>query len=680
MSEKRKALIVANFDYQDPALRRLTAPSRDAAALERVLKDPAIGGFEVETLLNETSSRVSQSMEEFFRFSNPKPEDLLLFYFSGHGLTDEDGQLYFATADTRLVGQNLRGTTAVGAEFVNHVMQRSRSRRQVLLLDCCYSGAFAEALRAKGDRQSGVARHFQGEGRMVLTASGARQFSLESKEEAVAAPSIYTGLLVQGLATGEADRDGDGWVSLDELHDYLLYRVSAAAPQQTPSKSGYVEGQLYIARSPVVRPVELPLHFHHAIENPLWSVREGVIRELAVLLRGSHEGLRRAASQALIGLKDDPDSRVSGPAKECLARYSAEEVGSRQASVQLGERPGEVRFRLEREEKERQETESREAERLVLERAALAREEKEEKERRLKEHMGRLAQKADAERLALERAAAARGVQEEKERRLKEQVGRPAQRLGAERLATEEGAPPPKIQPPVNHVARLVGVLFSPKQTFASIAERPSWLAPLLLMVILGVFTSALLNTKVNWGQYFRHKAEESARFSQLSEEQKDQALAQQIKFWSNFSYGAGVVTVPISVLILALIYWRSFNFLWGTGWRFETAFGATAHALLPMAISSILALIILPLKSYGDVDPENIVATSLRAYLPQGAPKALVTLGGSLELFWIWSLVLVAIGLAAANPKRINPTESLGTVFGLWVVWVLAKVAWALI
>jgi hypothetical protein len=230
----------------------------------------------------------------------------------------------------------------------------------------------------------------------------------------------------------------------------------------------------------------------------------------------------------------------------------------------------------------------------------------------------------------------------------------------------------------MNPIVRLAGVLFSPQQTFASIAERPSWLAPLLLMAILGTAVGVLLNTKMNWAEYIRHKADENTRFSQLSEEQKEQALAPQIKFWSFFSYGIGAVGVPISALLFASLYGGAFNLFRGAGLRFARALGITAHAFLPTAIHSILALIILPLKSYGDVDPENVVATSLKAFLGDDVPKPLAALGNSLELFWIWFLVLAAIGFAAANPKKITPGTSFAIVFGLWGIWVLAKVAWA--
>jgi Yip1 domain len=236
----------------------------------------------------------------------------------------------------------------------------------------------------------------------------------------------------------------------------------------------------------------------------------------------------------------------------------------------------------------------------------------------------------------------------------------------------------PEAQPRINPFGRIVGVFTGPKQTFASIAERPSWVAPMLLMVVLGTAVGALLNTKMNWAEYIRHKAEENVRFSQMSEEQKDQALAGQVKFWANFSYAVGIVAVPLSTLIFSLIYFAAFNLFRGAGVRYSQAFAITTHAFLPTAISSILALIILPLKSYGDVDPENVVATSLRAYLPESAPKPLLALGSSLELFFIWCLVLVAIGFSAANPRKVKLGASFGLVFGLWAVWVLAKVAWA--
>ena len=332
MSDRRRALIIANFDYQDPAFRRLTAPAQDAKELERVLKDPAIGGFEVKTLVNQTAADVNRDVEDFFIFSDPKPDDLLLLYFSGHGITDEEGRLYFATVDTQLVGQKVRGSSALRADFVNDLMSKSRSRRQVLVLDCCHSGAFAERMRLKGGTLPGLETHFQGKGHIVLTASTGMQFSLEGTGESSAQPSVYTRLLVKGLETGEADRGGDGLVDLDELHDYLVDQVRAEAPQQTPTKSGYLEGQLYVARAKVVRPAELPIYLQNALRDPDLLRRQGSLPELEELLKGPHPGLALAARQELIKLRDNDDSaRLRRAAAELLAAHSPQPATAAEA-------------------------------------------------------------------------------------------------------------------------------------------------------------------------------------------------------------------------------------------------------------------------------------------------------------------------------------------------------------
>ena len=96
------ALIIASSDYQDSDLRRLRAPAQDAERLAGVLADPAIGGFEVKTLLNEPSHLLNLAIEDFF--ADRHRDDLLLLYVSCHGVKDDDGRLYFAAGNTRLTG------------------------------------------------------------------------------------------------------------------------------------------------------------------------------------------------------------------------------------------------------------------------------------------------------------------------------------------------------------------------------------------------------------------------------------------------------------------------------------------------------------------------------------------------------------------------------------------------
>ena len=315
----RSALIVASYDYRDPGLRRLRAPSRDAEALGRVLEDPQIGGFDVRTMLNEPAHVVAEAVEEFF--ADRAPDDMLLVHFSCHGIKDEGGELYLAAANTKL---NRLGATAVPAEFVNRRMGRSRSRRVVLLLDCCYAGAFERGMLPRADAGLDIEGQFGGRGRAVITASSAMEYAFEGAEltgAGQARPSVFTSALVEGLATGEADRDHDGRVGLDELYDYVYDQVRATTPHQTPGKWTFgVQGELVIARRsrPVTTPVPLPAELQQVVDHPLAGIRAGVVQELARLLAGRHAGLALAARRALERLAEDDSRAVSAAAETAL--------------------------------------------------------------------------------------------------------------------------------------------------------------------------------------------------------------------------------------------------------------------------------------------------------------------------------------------------------------------------
>jgi hypothetical protein len=246
---QRLALIVASTRFTDATLQKLDAPGEDAALLARVLEAPDIGGFDdVKQLVDRPSHEVRREIEAFF--AKRKRDDLVLLYFSGHGIKDDDGQLYLATVDTQ---RGLYRSTAVPAGFVNETMGASRSRRQVLILDCCHSGAFARGMVAKGGESVDIRDRFEGRGRVVLTASTSTQYAFQGDQIiGEGGGSVFTHYLVQGMETGEADRDGDGWISLDELYEYVYEAVSDETPQQTPGKWTFdVQGRILIARSPL---------------------------------------------------------------------------------------------------------------------------------------------------------------------------------------------------------------------------------------------------------------------------------------------------------------------------------------------------------------------------------------------------------------------------------------------
>lgn len=230
------ALLIGVGEYGN-GLSSLPAAPKDVEAMREVLENIEIGGFDqVTPLINPER----QAMEEaiYRLFANRKKDDLLLLFFSGHGVKDDSGNLYLAAHNTRKEQEALVQPTAVAASYIQNIMSNSRSKRQVVILDCCFSGAFAEGMKAKADDSVPVKQQLGGEGRAVLTSSTSTQYSFEHEGFDL---SVYTHFLVEGLKTGIADRDEDGAVSVDELHEYASEKVQETAPGKMKPKIYVVE-------------------------------------------------------------------------------------------------------------------------------------------------------------------------------------------------------------------------------------------------------------------------------------------------------------------------------------------------------------------------------------------------------------------------------------------------------
>jgi hypothetical protein len=330
MESARDGLIVATSEYRDSHLKRLRAPAADAQALASVLEDPSIGDFRVQLALDKKEGELRRRISRFFR--DRRPEDLLLAHFSCHGVKDETGELYLAAVDTE---HALLSATAISSRWLNEQIERCRSKHIVVFLDCCYSGSFPFGSRTRAGDQVNVHDHLQGRGRAVITASNSMEYSFEGDELSGAGkPSIFTSALVEGLKTGEADRDGDRWISVDELYDYVHDRVRDRTPNQTPTKLITLEGSLRLARSRYQRPLEpgaLPGELRGLIEYPLAGGRLGAVEELRRLLTSTDQGLALAARRALEGMTSDDSRAVSAKASEALATESG--------SSESGEQP-----------------------------------------------------------------------------------------------------------------------------------------------------------------------------------------------------------------------------------------------------------------------------------------------------------------------------------------------------
>jgi formylglycine-generating enzyme required for sulfatase activity/uncharacterized caspase-like protein len=242
------ALLIGVSEYE-PGLNPLPGAVKDVEAMQRVLVHPEMGGFAQENitvLKNPQRQAIEDALYKLF--DNRQKDDLLLFYFSGHGVKDESGKLYLSTCATRKNNGRLVKPSAVAASTLHESINESKSQRQVVILDCCFSGAIAKGMSVKDDGTVNVQEQLGGKGRAILTSSTSTQYSFEQEGSEL---SVYTQYLVEGIEKGAADLDNDGWISIDELHEYASSKVREAAPAMTPEFYPVQEGhKIMLAKSP----------------------------------------------------------------------------------------------------------------------------------------------------------------------------------------------------------------------------------------------------------------------------------------------------------------------------------------------------------------------------------------------------------------------------------------------
>jgi len=329
---KRLALIIGNEEFDDPDLSRLASPLKDTFDFSRVLRKENIGGFdEVVVVANETVHQLNLIIADFY--ANKEKDDLLVLYYSGHGILDNKGKLFLAAKDTN---RNMLRATAVNAFSLVEEINDSPSKRKVVILDCCHSGAFASGSKGVIKEKVGTGSIFEGDGygRVVLTASDSIEFAFDGgKIVGLARNSIFTRFLIEGLEYGAADIDSDGQITLDELYDYVFEKVRQTTSLQTPQKWAYrQEGRIIIARNPSysIDIFDLPPDLLSALKSPFVDLRIGAANVLGNMLNDPKT--YKVAHTSLLHLCKDQVSQVANVAIHLLGDELNEKMSETQTS------------------------------------------------------------------------------------------------------------------------------------------------------------------------------------------------------------------------------------------------------------------------------------------------------------------------------------------------------------
>jgi len=243
---KKFALLIGSSKFpKDPErLPELQCPLEDIKGLNEVLSDTKRGAFDVIRLLpNEESFRVLELIEE--KLNSSSTDDQIVIYYSGHGWTDFNGELYltFSNTDT----EKLRSTAIKFAAIYEIIKDpRVQAKQIVVILDCCYAGAVSQSLKGGNVEQEYQRLERESKGTIVLAATGENGTAKEGKTGKY---SIYTELLLNGIKSGEADTAFKGYITVSDISTYVEEKLSALMSQKPEVYSLKKRGHIVLAKS-----------------------------------------------------------------------------------------------------------------------------------------------------------------------------------------------------------------------------------------------------------------------------------------------------------------------------------------------------------------------------------------------------------------------------------------------
>lgn len=239
--------------------------------------------------------------------------------------------------------------------------------------------------------------------------------------------------------------------------------------------------------------------------------------------------------------------------------------------------------------------------------------------------------------------------------------------------STADITPPPAPARRPNPFARMGGLVSNPPATMADVAERPDWIVPLLLIVVLSIALNAIAAPHLDLETGMREQLAEQG----MSEQQIEGAI-ERVEAFQKFGAPVTGVTVIILLLALAALYMLLARLFGGEG-TFKQYFSVTTYAWLPQLLKGVLVVFLL--VRAGMVEPDAM-ATLLKSNLgflvdPSEQPvlSALLT---SIDLFNFAALALLIFGYARAS--RLGITKMATIVIASYVVWIVTRMGIAAI
>ena len=212
---------------------------------------------------------------------------------------------------------------------------------------------------------------------------------------------------------------------------------------------------------------------------------------------------------------------------------------------------------------------------------------------------------------------------------------------------------PPPVAPRARGLAgRIVGVLTSPRATYADVAARPRWLGVMLVVMAATIIPVMwLLQTDVGRAAGIDMQLQTLESFGQSVSDDQYRQMQQMAPYAGYVTAASQLVAIPLVTLALSGVTFAIFNGGLGASAAFRQVFAVVAFSGV---VSALRTLFSTPLN-YARASLSS--PTNLAAALPFFEDNTFgARLLGSIDLFFIWWIVSLAIGLGVLYNRRTAP------------------------
>ena len=379
MGGRRLALVIGN-NYPNSG-KELKFAVADATKIKEVLENKDIFSFdEITYLENKTSREASSAIEKILK---NKDSDFVFIYFSGHGRKDFENDLCLLFKDTE---EDDLFTTSLTFDFINKCIRFPSRKSVVIVLDCCYS-----CLAEIRDTDFDVMEYLEvpsGSGTIILTSTGSTG-SPKAREDKKLGHGVFTYYLIEGLETGNADKNCDGYISIDEWYNYASDKTKESC-SQSPMKKGSIEGNIFIGKNPkIIEEKEYELKKEKLLDEFGDQLPSDILGECQAILRKRYKNpsILKKEDKIILNyieslLQDNLLSEKQNDAiQNCIEAVQHQKKKEQQEKSREKQRKREDKEALERKQKEEEERKrKKEEEKVRKEAEEKAIKEKEEQE------------------------------------------------------------------------------------------------------------------------------------------------------------------------------------------------------------------------------------------------------------------------------------------------------------